>query len=267
MDALGIDRAVLMALANPEAEYTLITTEEVVAICAEHSDRLIPFIGIDPRGFRNSPKADFRPLLSVWKDAGCRGIGEYTPNLPFDDPRNMNLFAQAEELGLPLTFHVATRTRNAYGCYDDLGLPRLERVLKEFPSLIFLGHSPAFWSEIAADVPEETRNGYPKGRVTPGRVVTLMREYPNLHGDLSAGSGCNAVSRDPEFGRAFLEEFQDRLHFGTDIAGASQEPPLVAHLRGLLADGTIAQEVFDKIARRNTKRVLGISARGAEDTG
>lgn len=71
-----------------------------------------------------------------------------------------------------------------------------------------LGHSQVFWSEIGADVTMQNRSGYPAGRVTPGRLVELMRDYPNLYGDLSAGSGFNAISRDLEFGCAFLEQFQ-----------------------------------------------------------
>jgi hypothetical protein len=44
-----------------------------------------------------------------------------------------------------------------------------------------------------------------------------MRKYPNLYGDLSAGSGCNALARDPEYAIKFMTEFQDRLMFGLDI--------------------------------------------------
>ena len=33
--------------------------------------------------------------------------------------------------------------------------------------------------------------------------MELLRKYPNLYGDLSAGSGYNAITRDPAFGDAF----------------------------------------------------------------
>ena len=62
---------------------------------------------------------------------------------------------------------------------------------------------------------------------TPKRLIEMMRAHPNLHGDLSAGSGHNALSRDPAFGVRFLNEFQDRLYFGTDIATT----PGLAHRR------------------------------------
>ena len=49
--------------------------------------------------------------------------------------------------------------------------------------------------------------------VEGGAVVRLMRQYPNLWADLSpaAGSGYNALARDPDYAVKFLHEFQDRL--------------------------------------------------------
>ncbi len=44
----------------------------------------------------------------------------------------------------------------------------------------------------------------------------MLRQYPNLYADLSAGSGLNALQRDPEFAKDFLLEFQDRLLYARD---------------------------------------------------
>lgn len=40
-----------------------------------------------------------------------------------------------------------------------------------------------------------------------------MEKYPNIYGDLSAGSGANAIARDEKFGREFLIRRADRLLF------------------------------------------------------
>jgi len=258
MDGAGIDRAVLMGLVSPECRTCHVTPEDVLEICAAHPDRLVPFANVDPRMLDNSPGSDFSALLEHYKEAGCRGIGEYTPNLPFDDPLNMNVFRHVEAAGLPLTFHIGPRIGGCYGCFDELGLPRLERVLQACPNLILLGHSQPFWAEIGDDVTEQTRGGYPQGPVRPGRLVQLMRDYPNLHGDLSAGSGYNAISRDPEFGCWFLEEFQDRLYFGTDIANVGQDLPIVQFLRDLRAGGRISESAYEKITWRNAAALLGL---------
>jgi predicted TIM-barrel fold metal-dependent hydrolase len=58
---------------------------------------------------------------------------------------------------------------------------------------------------------------YPQGTVTPGGITDrLLTEYPNMFGDLSAGSGLNALVRDEDHTRAFLERHQDKLLFGSD---------------------------------------------------
>ena len=83
-----------------------------------------------------------------------------------------------------------------------------------------------------------------------------MRKYPSLHGDLSAGSGFNAISRDPEFGYAFMEEFQDRLYWGTDIANVPQKLPIVDYFHKLKAEKLISQAAYEKITWQNANRLL-----------
>ena len=94
--------------------------------------------------------------------------------------------------------------------------------------------------------------------MTSGRLVELMREYPNLCGDLSAGSVYNAIARDPGFGYRFMEEFQDRLCFGTDLAYQGQEMPIVAYFRKLKEEHLICAEAYEKITWQNANRLLGL---------
>jgi predicted TIM-barrel fold metal-dependent hydrolase len=258
LDDAGIDVAVVMSTVSPEWRYTPVIPEETLEVCAQHPERLVPFCNLDPRYLAYDTDADFRPLLEAYVELGCKGVGEYLPNIPIDDPLNMNLFAQVEEIGLPLTFHLAPRIGGYYGCVDELGLPRLERVLRTFPDLVFLAHSQVFWSEISADVTEEARGGYPVGPVPPGRVVDLMRRYLNLHGDLSANSGYNAISRDLDFGLSFLEEFQDRLYFATDIARVAQDLAIVRFFERLASEALLPAQVLIKIGWRNANRLLGL---------
>ncbi len=259
MDAHGIQMALCMGTVSPACRYTLVPPEELLEIASRYPDRIIPSCPVDPRWLGNSPNSDFRPLLTAYRDLGCRCIGEFIPNLPFDDPMVMNLLAQAAEVGLPVTIHIAPRIGGCYGLFDDPGLPRLEAVLRALPNLVILGHSQPFWAEIGELEDPAARAGYPKGPVRPGRLVTLFRTYPNLYGDLSAGSGFNAISRDPEFGVRFLEEFQDRLLFGTDIANVPQELPIVAYFRELESQGRISREAHEKITWRNAKRLLHLN--------
>ena len=262
-DAVGIDRAVMLPLLTPENSLLMQSNEEILAIAGQYPDRFIPFCNIDPRLHKNSPDTDLSFVINHYKEKGCKGIGELTSNLYFDDPRVWNLFRHAERCQMPVLFHIGPHEGNTYGLIDDLHLPRLERSLQAFPDLVFLCHSQPFWSEISGDVTEETRNGYPKGPVTDGgRVLELLRRYPNAYGELSGGSGYNAVSRDPEFGYWFLNEFQDQICFGTDIWSTDHRDGLLTWVADFLTDGLaagkISQDVFDKIAHENAERVLGL---------
>jgi len=216
---------------------------------------------VDPRTSMNTPAADFVPLLEHYKSLGARGVGEVTANLWWDDPRVQNLLAACEQTGLPLTFHIAVREFTMYGLIDVAGLYGMERALQKFPRLQLLGHSPGFWTEVSVPRSRAERNAYPKSKVLPGgRVPELMRKYDNLWGDLSAGSGCNAISRDPEWGYDFIEEFQDRLLMGMDLCLPSHDPKVFClhFLREAHAAGKVSQQAFDKIMGENAVRLLGL---------
>ncbi|MCC7300439.1 MAG: amidohydrolase family protein [Verrucomicrobia bacterium] len=257
-DRLNIEKGVILPGVNPECSYTPQSNEEVLEI-AEQTGRFIPFCNIDPRALTNSPTAPLGDIIKFYRDKGCKGIGEVCANLPFLDPFVQNLFKGAEEAGIPLTFHIAPAIGGYYGLYDDPGLPQLEISLRRFPKLKFFGHSQAFWAEMARMETPGERVGYPMTPVNEeGVVPKLMRKYPNLYGDLSAGSGCAALKRDRKYAIRFLNEFQDRLMFGTDICAPDTETPLVDLMLDLKNAGDITETVFNKVARENALRILNV---------
>ncbi len=257
MDRLGVARGVLLPIPSPEGEHCLSTVEDILDAVRAFPDRFIPFCNVDPRADTNTPKADLKRLIAYYVEHGCKGLGEITANLPWDDPRVDNLLAACESLELPVIFHIGPQMGGCYGLVDDPGLPKLERALRRFPKLKFLGHSQPFWAEMGPDYGKEGRNGYPKGPIKPGgRLPQLFARYPNLHGDLSAGSGYNAISRDPEFGYQFMEQYQDRLFFGLDICAASNDTPLLRHMQAALAEGKLSRTAYEKIMWRNANALL-----------
>lgn len=263
LDRAGIDKAVLLPMSIPDGNHHIISTEQILEIARRFPDRFIPWCNMDPRQGMNSPKTDFTPLLQYYKEQGCKGVGEATANLYFDDPRVLNLFHHCEKVGLPLLFHIGPQLGECYGLVDDLGLPRLEKALQQFPKLSFIGHSQPFWAEMTADVTNETRWGYPTGKITkPGRVQELLAKYPNMYAEMSAGSGFNALTRDPEYGFKFLEQFQDKLMFGTDICATHNETPLPYYLREQHEKGNISDVVFEKVSWKNSARVMGLDIAG-----
>jgi predicted TIM-barrel fold metal-dependent hydrolase len=235
------------------------SNEEIIEICRRYPDRFVPFCNIDPRGIHNASDTDFGVWLNWYKDHGCKGVGEFMPNLPFMHPLVLNFFKQVEAVGFPLTFDISDRIGGTYGLYDDPGLPQLENCLRRFPKLKIFGHGPAFWSEIGQLETPADRGGYPKYPIREeGVVPKLFRRYENMWGDLSAGSGYNALARDPEYAAKFLMEFQDRLCYGTDICYHSQEFGLPAFLIKLRDEKKITGKAFLKIARENAVRALGL---------
>lgn len=258
-DEAGIDKGVVLPLVHHEIGAILQTTENVLDQAAKYPDRIIPFCNLDPRYYYNNTEVDFTPVLEHYKSLGCKGVGEMTSNLWWDDDRMLNLLSHIEKAGLPMIFHVANRDRGMYGLIDECGLPKLEKVLGMFPGLQFVGHSPGFWSAVDGGVTEEDWMGYPKGPVREGgRLPELLRRYDNLWCDISAGSGYTALTRDPEFGFRFMEDFQDRVLFATDICGPGQDLPQVPLLNDALADGHISKTAYEKITHENAEKLLGI---------
>ena len=258
-DALGIDRGVVLPLVHHEIGAILQTTENALDIYNRWPDRIIPFCNLDARWNFNHAGADYTPVLEHYKALGCKGFGEFTNHLWWDDDRVLNLLGHVERAGLPLLFHVASEERGQYGLIDDHRLSKLELVLGRFPKLQFIAHSMGIWSNISGDADEQNWMGYPTGPVAPGgRLIELLRRYDNLWCDISAGSGNNALVRDPDFGYWFLQEFRHRILFGTDICGPGQEVGQVDTVNAALASGVLSQEGYEQICWRNATELLGL---------
>lgn len=271
LDDEGIDKAVVLPWpACPEAvvfpglfdpQPDIISQ---IRAAARYPDRLILFGNADPRWGGNSSRTDFSYLLERFVEMGCVGMGEVSANIYFDDPRVVNLFRQCGQWRLPVTIESTGPGEGRYGFIDEVGSPHLERLLQQVPETTVIGHGPGFWADISADLTTEAKSGYPKGPIAEeGSVPRLLRTYPHLYADISAGSGYNALTRDPAFGVRFFNEFQDKLMFGTDVCFGDMQGrmPHLRYLRQLLAEGMLSQEAFDKITFRNAMRILTRYAR------
>lgn len=250
MDREGIDQAAVMAVENPEELDYYFTTEQVLEVCRRHPDRLIPFCSLDPR-HRYPDQFDPRPIIQEYVERGCRGFGEILAGVPIDHPGLQAIYGVCGEFKLPVLFHT-----DYLICADEPGLPRLERMLQQFPATTFIGHAQHFWAEISADggAAQTQTIPYPQGPVTPvGAADRLLTTYANLCADLSARSGYNAITRDPAFGLAFMERHQDKLLFATDTLQPGRTPAPIAPLIRTCA---ISETAREKICYRNAVRLL-----------
>ena len=252
MDANDIAQAVVLPLINPEASSYPLTSDFVLSETKPYRDRLIPFCSIDPRTSFRGGHQGLVEMLNVYIEAGAKGFGESKPGIPFDDPRNMAIFAACGAVKLPVLFHLDNE-RNT----DTPGLPGLEKVLKANQDTTFIGHGPGWWASISGDATQADIGGYPKGpTVAGGAIDRLMENYPNIYGELSAGSGANSISRDLEFGREFLIRRQDRVMFGTDFLSPGQAVPQFELFEKQLE---LPEDVQAKIFRDNARQLLKLS--------
>jgi hypothetical protein len=138
------------------------------------------------------------------------------------------------------------------------GFDRFHRMLEKYPRVTFIGHAQTWWANIDKGHADQ-KVLYPKGPVTPGGYTDrYLADYANMFGDLSAGSGLNALTRDEGFTRDFLTRHQDKLLYGSDCNDSvgegekCQGAQTLAVLRRLAASKAIER----KLLHDNAKRVL-----------
>ena len=184
-------------------------------------------------------------------------------------------YALAADLNVPILIHFQEVPHTPTEGVFSTGFKNFEAMLKAYPKTRFIGHADAFWANISADYANDV--AYPSGRIKPGGITDkLLSDYPNIYGDLSANSGNNALSRDPEFTVGFLKRHQDKLIFGSDCAckdgkgaGISQGGnPAASRLAGkcvaretlALLQRTVQPAEFRKLTWENAHRVYKLSA-------
>lgn len=246
MDAYGVEKSVLLPLESPEATGYYLTTREVLAVAEKYPNRIVPFCSVDPRMFFD--EAGFHEVVERYVERGARGFGELKAGIPIDDERMQLLYEICGNEGLPILFHVDDTC-----CTDELGLPGFERMLRSYPEVPFIMHAHGWWAHISADVREADVGSYPTRSVEPGgRCDELLSEYDNLYADISMGSGFNAITRDVEYGGAFLERHHEKLLFGTDYLKPDQNVPQFAFFE----EFDLSETAWENICHRNVEQLL-----------
>ena len=196
-----------------------------------------------------------REVITSFLKKGAIGIGEQKFRV-MADSRYLALIASiAKEFGVPVLLHFWD------GDYN-MELGRFHKTLEKFPEVNFIGHAQSWWGNI--DKAHKPEVAYPKGPVTPGGITDrLLADYPNMFGDLSAGSGLNALRRDEDFTRDFLKRHQDKLLFGSDcedVEGKGEKctgAQIIATVRKLSG----SREIERKLLYRNATRILKLKPR------
>ena len=191
-----------------------------------------------------------RGVLEKYLKAGAIGIGEQKFPVECDSPA-IQLIAQiAAEYRVPVLLHFQHDKYN-------LGFERFHTILEKFPKVVFIGHAQTWWGNI--DRNHDQTVMYPKTKVTPGGITDrLLSDYENIYGDLSAGSGLNALTRDEDHAREFLARHQNRLLFGSDCDDRTGDgdrcigSKSIPTIRRLAPSPRIARKIFYE----NTRKLL-----------
>jgi predicted TIM-barrel fold metal-dependent hydrolase len=182
-------------------------------------------------------------------------IAEQKFGVECDSPQMQRIYALAQDHRVPVLMHWQYKMYN-------YGFERFHTMLAKYSRVNFLGHAQTWWANIDRNYVDDEKNLYPKGPVTPGGLTDrYLSDYPNMFGDLSAGSGLNALTRDEDFTRGFLARHQDKLIFGSDCSdhdGAGfkcQGSQTIAAIRRLAGSKAIER----KLLYGNAKQLFRLS--------
>ena len=182
---------------------------------------------------------------------GAVVIAEQKFGVECDSPSMQKIYQLAQTHGVPVLMHWQFERYN-------LGFERFHKMLEKYPKVNFLGHAQTWWANIDKSNSDQTVL-YPKGPVTPGGLTDrYLTDYPNMYGDLAAGSGLNALTRDEDFTRDFLSRHQNKLIYGSDCndhegTGAKcLGAQIIASVRRLAANKSIER----KLLYENAKKVF-----------
>ena len=149
---------------------------------------------------------------------GARLIAEQKFGVECDSPEMQRIYELARAHRVPVLMHWQFKMYN-------YGFERFYKMLERYPTVSFIGHAQTWWANIDKNQGDQAVL-YPKGPVTAGGWTDrYLSDYPNMYGDLSAGSGLNALTRDEDFARDFLSRHQDKLLFGSDCTDGEGRGP------------------------------------------
>src|SRR4030095_10412681 len=182
---------------------------------------------------------------------GAVVIAEQKFGVECDSAEMQKIYALPGAYDVPVLMHWQFKMYN-------YGFERFHTMLEKFPRVKFLGHAQTWWGNVDRNYADQTVM-YPKGPVTSGGLTDrYLTDYPNMYGDLSAGSGLNALTRDENFARDFVTRHQDKLLFGSDCNDRDGGGPsclgaqIIAAIRRLSAN----RQIERKLLYENAKKVF-----------
>lgn len=213
--SMGITMSILLPAGTPcERPSTHNGKSNGLAAKCFGNEACCQFAKAHPREFRFAanevPDLDGATAeIEKYLKRGAVMIAESKFGVECDAPAMQRIYALAQEYRVPVLMHWQFKMYN-------LGFERFYKMLEKFPRVDFIGHAQTWWANVDKNHADQSVL-YPKGPITPGGLTErYLADYPNMFGDLSAGSGLNALTRDPSFTPGFFARHQDKLLYGSD---------------------------------------------------
>ena len=245
---MGVDLTVLLPAGS---RYGLAAeaygNDSVVALAERFPDEFVWFANELP------DIKQTRPVLERFLGLGAMGIGEQKFPVACDSQAMQLVYSIARDFDVPVLIHFQHEAYNT-------GIERFHTMLEQFPTVNFIGHAQTWWGNIDANHDQAVM--YPKTPVASGGITDrLLADYPNIYGDLSAGSGLNSMLRDEEHARGFLQRHQDRLLWASDCNDTIGEGQDCIGANSLAAVRRLApnESVVRKILGGNATRLLKLA--------
>ena len=253
---MGITQTILLPGGRPvKRASTLNGRANYLEAAAGDVNTVLPIVKAHPGeyffGANDVPDLpDSREQIVSQLKMGAVCIGEQKFGLPVDSTEMELIYNLAQEFDVPLLMHFQFETYNT-------GYERFGKVLEKWPKVRFVAHAQTFWANIDRNHTDQ-KDLYPKGKVTPGGWSDrYLSDYPNFFGDMSAGSGLNAIKRDEDHARGFFDRHQDKLMYGSDCPDPAGFGPtctgagMISAIRRL----SPSKDVERKILYHNAKKL------------
>ncbi len=229
MDAAGVERSVIVAQDAETKHKYKVPNELVAQAVRQHPDRFIGFASVDP----HKGKLAIEELERAVQDLGLRGL-KLLPHLvdayPNDPVLMYPLYEKAQDLGIPVLFHMGTQfhtgTRIKY-CQplfvDDVAVdfPRLRVVIAHF--------------------------GFP----WVGETIAVVQRNPNVYFNIAGWA--------PRYLPEMLLKYMDgplasKALYGSDF-------PLISRVRGVkeFRELPLSDETKRKVLIENPRRFLNLN--------
>jgi len=256
--AMGITTTVLLPAGRPvKMASTHDGKSNGLAAQALGNEKCYEFARTHPKEFRFAanevPDVEGATVeIEKYLKLGAVMIAEQKFGVECDSPEMQRIYQLAQAYRVPVLMHWQ------FGMYNH-GFERFHQMLEKYPKVNFIGHAQTWWANIDQNQQDQSVL-YPKTRpVAPGGITDrYLADYPNMFGDLSAGSGLNALTRDEDFTRDFLSRHQNKLLFGSDCndhigsGEKCQGAQIIAAIRRL----SVNKQIERQLLYENAKRVL-----------